>query len=47
MKIFEFWMKFHGNKLHEVVIDGKSALIKVMAWHQTGNKPLPESMMTK
>ena len=29
------------------LIDKKSALIQVMAWHQTGNKPLPEpSSMT-
>ena len=28
-------------------IDYKSALVQVMAWHQTGEKPLPESMVTK
>ena len=28
-------------------IDYKSALVQVMAWHQTGEKPLPESMLTK
>ena len=27
--------------------DNKPALGQVMAWHQTGNKPLPESMMTQ
>ena len=26
-------------------IDNKSALDQVMAWHQTGAKPLPEPMM--
>ena len=27
--------------------DNKSALVHVMAWHQTGDKPLPEPMFTK
>ena len=27
--------------------DSKSALVQVMAWHQTGDKPLPEAMMTQ
>ena len=26
-------------------IDNKSALVQVMAWRQTGDKPLPEPMM--
>ena len=26
-------------------IDNKPALIRVMVWHQTGDKPLPEPMM--
>ena len=28
-------------------IDYKSALVQVMAWHRTGEKPLPESMLTE
>ena len=28
-------------------IDYKSALVQVMAWHRTGEKPLPESMLTQ
>ena len=28
-------------------IDCKSALVQVMAWHRTGEKPLPESMLTQ
>ena len=28
-------------------IDNNSGLIQVMAWHQAGNKPLPEPMLTK
>ena len=27
-------------------IDNKSALVQVMAWHRTGDKPLPEAKMT-
>ena len=26
-------------------IDNNAALVQVMAWHRTGNKPLPEPMM--
>ena len=29
------------------LIDNKSALVQVMAWCQTGNKPLPEPMLTQ
>ena len=28
-------------------IYNKSALVQVMAWRQTGDKPLPEAMMTQ
>ena len=28
-------------------IDNKSTFVQVMAWHRTGNKPLPEPMMTQ
>ena len=28
-------------------IDNESALIQVMAWYRTGNKPLPEQMLTQ
>ena len=28
-------------------IDYKSALVQVMAWYWTGEKPLPESMLTQ
>ena len=28
------------------LIDNASALIQVMAWRRTGDKPLPEAMMT-
>ena len=28
-------------------IDNKPALVRVMAWRRTGDKPLPELMMTR
>ena len=28
-------------------IDYKSAQVQVVAWHRTGEKPLPESMLTQ
>ena len=28
-------------------IDNKPALVQVMAWHRTGDKPLPEPMMNQ
>ena len=28
------------------LIDNMSALVHLMAWHLTGDKPLPEAMMT-
>ena len=28
-------------------IENKSALVQVMAWRRTGDKPLPEPMMTQ
>ena len=31
----------------KVPIDNKVALVHVMAWHWTGNKPLPEPMLTQ
>ena len=29
------------------LIDNKSALVQVMVWRRTGDKPLPEAMMTQ
>ena len=28
-------------------VDNKSALVQVMAWRRTGDKPLPEPMLTQ
>ena len=29
------------------LIDNKSVLVQVMAWHRTGDKPSPEPMLTQ
>ena len=31
----------------ESLIDNKLSLVQIMAWHQTGDKPLCEEMMAK
>ena len=47
MKTFEFRLKFHWSLFLKVQIDNKSALVQVMAWRWTGDKPLPEPMLTQ
>ena len=48
MKMFEFWLKFHWNLFPRVKgqIDNMPPLVQLMAWHQIGDKPLFEAMMT-
>ena len=46
MKVFEFQLQFH-KFIPKGPIDHKSALVQVVAWHRTGEKPLPESMLTQ
>ena len=45
MKIVVFWFKFHWNMFLGAKIDNKAALVQIMSWHPTGDKPLPESLM--
>ena len=51
-------MNFHNEKFCILIqislkfvpkglIDNKSALVQAMAWRRTGDKPLPESMLTQ
>ena len=40
---FQIWLKIVPKGL----IDNKPSLVQVMAWHRTGDKPLPEPMMTQ
>ena len=35
------------NFVSKSPIDNEAALVQVMAWPQTGDKPLPESMLTQ
>ena len=41
--LFQISLKFVAKGL----IDNMPALVQVMAWHLTGDKPLPEPMMTQ
>ena len=41
--LIEISLKF----VPSISIDNKSALVQVMAWRRTGDKPLPESMLTQ
>ena len=47
LKIFEFWLKFHWSLFPIGIIDSKSILVQVMAWHHVGTKPLSEPMITQ
>ena len=40
--VIQFSLKFVSKDL----IDNDSALVEVMAWRRTGEKPLPEPMLT-
>ena len=40
-------MNISLNLLHKVQLGNKWALAQVMAWHQMGDKPSPESLVTK
>ena len=44
MKFVIFWLKFQWNFLLKI-LDNKSALVQIMAWHQTGSKSLSEPML--
>ena len=46
MKIFEFWSKFHWSLFTRVrPINNTPALVQIMAWCRSGDKPLSESMV--
>ena len=47
MKISVFWFEFHLRFFPKGPIDNKSTLVQVMAWHQTGDKLLPEPLLTQ
>ena len=41
------YLNFNYNFTEVYSQRSKSALVQVMAWHRTGEKPLPESMLTQ
>ena len=48
MKVFELQLQHvQFQFIPKGPIDYKSALAQVVAWHRTGEKPLPESMLTQ
>ena len=46
MKSFVFSFEFHSIFVCKGPIDNKPALVQAKAWCQTGNKPLPEALLT-
>ena len=38
------WIRISLKFVHRSPIGNKPALVQVMAWHRTGDKPLPEVM---
>ena len=47
IKNFVFWFRFHWSFVPKCLIDDKSSLVQVMAWHHTGKNPLSETILTK
>ena len=48
MKSFVFWFQFHWSLFLRVQLTiNKSALVQVMAWRPTADKPLLEPMLTQ
>ena len=40
-------MQISPKFVHKGSIDNNPALVQVMAWRRTGDKPLPEAMLTQ
>ena len=45
MKRFIFWIEILWKFVSKGPIDNKAVLVQVMAWCQTGTKPLPEPIL--
>ena len=45
IKTTVFWLKFSLEFVPNGPINNKPALVQIMVWHQTGDKPLSEPMM--
>ena len=46
-EMIEFQLRFHFKFVRKVPTDNKLALVRVMAWHRAGDKPLHEPMLTQ
>ena len=46
MKKFVFPVEFQSSLFRKVQFNYKPASVQVMAWRQTGVKPIPEPMLT-
>ena len=46
-EMFCIWIRISMKFVPKRPIDNKSALVQVMAWRRTGDKPLPEPMLTQ
>ena len=46
-KILYFYKKKSLTFVSEGLIDNKPALVQIMVWHQIGNKPLSEPVLTR
>ena len=46
-KIYEFWLRFHWSVFVRGPISNIPSLVQIMAWHQSGNKPLSKAMMAQ
>ena len=47
MKMFEYRLRFHRSFVYQCPIDNIPALVKIMAWYRSGDKPLSESIMIR
>ena len=47
MKMVEYAIQISLKFVRKSPIDNKRALVQVMAWRRTGDKPLPEPMITQ
>ena len=45
MKMYEFWQKFHWRLFARGPINNIPALVQIMAWRQSDDKPVSEPMM--
>ena len=47
MKMYEFRLRFHWNLFLKFRINNIPALVEIMAWRRTGDKPFSQPMRAK